>query len=65
MAKAIIHNSDFAGVPECMAAIDWYFADRNEFFRKNPRRAGKKIWGNERVPPVFTASNNCKDPMWQ
>lgn len=65
MAKAIIHNSDYAGVPECMAAIDWYFADRNEFFRKNPQRAGKKIWGNERVPPVFSASNNCKDPMWQ
>ena len=28
-------------------------------------RAGKKIWGEERVPAVFNESNNCKDPRYQ
>lgn len=65
MARAIIHNSDYVSVQECMGAIDRYFAERNDDFRKNPRRAGNKIWGNERVPPVFSPANNCKDPMWQ
>lgn len=65
MARAIIHNSDYASVQECMDAIDRYFAERNDDFRKNPRRAGNKIWGKERVPPVFSPANNCKDPMWQ
>lgn len=65
MARAIIHNSDYATVQECMTAIDGYFAQRNDDFRKNPRRAGNKIWGKERVPPVFSSTNNCKDPMWQ
>jgi hypothetical protein len=47
------------------AAIDRYFAERNQQFRDNPKRAGKRIWGNERVPPVFSDSNNCKDPRWR
>lgn len=64
MAKAIIHNSDYASASEAMAAIDRYFAERNEQFRKNPRRAGRKIWGQERVPPVFGATHNCKDPRF-
>ena len=33
--------------------------------RANPRRAGNKIWGKERVPPEFAAGNNCKDPRYQ
>lgn len=64
MARAIIHNSDYPCVEECKAAIDRYFLERNEHFRQHPRRAGKKIWGQERVPAEFNPSNNCKDPRW-
>jgi len=49
----------------CKAAIDRYFAERNEAYRRNPRRAGKKIWGKELVKPCFAPSNNCKDPNWR
>ena len=64
MAKAIIHNSDYPSVDECQSAIDRYFTDRNEYFKKHPRRAGHKIWGKERVEVAFKESNNCKDPMY-
>ena len=65
MAKAIIHNSDYKSVSECKSAIDRYFTERNEKFLMNPKRAGKKIWGRERVKAVFDESNNCKDPMYR
>ena len=65
MARAIIHNSDYESVTECKAAIDKYFEGRNENFRKHPKRAGNKIWGKERVKPMFSESNNCKDPMYR
>lgn len=65
MAKAILHNSDYQSVEDCKAAIDRYFLERNEAYRKNPKRAGKKIWGEELVEPCFTPSNNCKDPNWR
>jgi hypothetical protein len=39
-----------------------HFAGRNEFFRANPRRAGKTISGQETTPSASSASNNCKDP---
>jgi hypothetical protein len=42
MARAVLHNSDYESVDECMAAIDAYFKERNDRFRENPRRAGKK-----------------------
>jgi hypothetical protein len=65
MAKAIIHNSDYQTPEEAMCAIDRYFEERNDYFRLNPKRAGKKIWGKERVEPAFSESNNCKDPLWR
>jgi hypothetical protein len=65
MARAIIHNSDYGSVTECKAAIDRHFMERNEHFEKNPKRAGKKIWGSERVNSIFSESNNCKDPMYR
>ena len=64
MARAIIHNSDYDSVNECRKAIDRYIKERNRHYRQNPKRAGKKIWGQERVKPVFRVSNNCKDPKW-
>jgi transposase len=65
MARAIIHNSDYASVEECMKAIDRYFAERNQCFQQNPKRAGNKIWGMEVTKPEFSESNNCKDPRYR
>lgn len=65
MAKAIIHNSDYATAEECKIAIDLYLAERNVYFQNNPKRAGKKNWGKERVLSVFSLSNNCKDPGYR
>lgn len=65
MARAIIHNSNYESAEAAQTAIDRYFADRNQQFRDNPKRAGKRIWGDERVPPAFSDSNNCKDPLWR
>jgi transposase len=65
MARAILHNSDYESVEECMKAIDRYFAERNQSFLENPKRAGNKIWGDERVEAKFSESNNCKDPRWR
>lgn len=64
MARAIIHNSDYESIEECKLAIDRYFEERNQYFLENPKRAGNKIWGNERVKSVFNESNNCKDPYY-
>jgi len=64
MAKAIIHNSNYASVEECMVAIDRYFGERNLYFKKNPKRAGNKIWGKEIIKAKFSQSNNCKDPRY-
>ncbi len=65
MARAIIHNSDYQSESECKLAIDRYFSKRNEDFRLQPKRAGNKIWGKERVEPRFKESNNCKDPAYR
>jgi transposase len=64
MARAIIHNSDYPSVVGAIGAIDRYIEERNTHFRKHPQRAGKKIWGQERVPSFFAEEHNCKDPMY-
>ena len=65
MARAIIHNSDFPSAEAARGIIDQYFAARNEEFSKHPKRAGQKIWGDERVSSEFSVSNNCKDPKYR
>ena len=65
MARAILHNSNYGSVQECKAAINMYFAERNQAFMRHPRRAGNKIWGKEQVEAVFREENNCKDPRWR
>jgi hypothetical protein len=65
MARAIIHNSDYPSVEVARDAIDRYFDQRNEHFFKQPKRAGKTIWGKERVPSEFAEGQNCKDPLYQ
>lgn len=64
MARAIIHNSDYPSVIAATEAIDRYIGERNNHFRQHPQRAGKKIWGQERVPSFFAEEHNCKDPMY-
>ena len=44
MKRAVIHNSDYQSEEEMKAAISTHFRERNEFFKHNPKRAGKKIW---------------------
>ena len=65
MARAIIHNSDYETLGEAKAAIDRRFAERNAHVLRNPRRAGKKIWGKEREAADFSEANNCKDPRYR
>jgi len=64
MARAIIHNSNYQSAEEAMTAIDRYFRERNEHFRKHPKKAGNKIWRKELVPSKFSEAQNCKDPRW-
>jgi DDE superfamily endonuclease len=65
MARAVIHNSDYASKEEAKTAIDRYFNERNEYFRLNPKRAGNRIWGGERHTSAFSDFNNCKDPRYR
>jgi transposase len=44
MKKAVIHNSDYQSQEEMKAAISMHFIERNNFFKHNPKRAGKRIW---------------------
>lgn len=64
MARAIIHNSNYKSVDDCKISINRYFAERNEHFLNEPKRAGNKIWKLERVLPIFDESNNCKDNLY-
>jgi transposase len=64
MARAIIHNSDYASTDAAKAAIDRYFSERNRYFAEHPKRAGKAIWRMERTTSEFSAANNCKDPAY-
>jgi transposase len=62
MVKAVIDNSDYQSVDEAKTAIDLYFEERNEYFRKYPKKAGNKIWRDELVPARFKEGQNCKAP---
>jgi len=65
MARAVIHNSNFEGETEAKKVIDGYIDQRNAYFLQHPRRAGDKIWGRERLPPVFNETQNFKDPSYR
>jgi transposase len=65
MARAILANSNYGSLEEARAAIERYVRERNERFRQQPKRAGRKIWGAEREPACFSSSNNCKDPYYR
>ena len=65
MSKGIIQSSDYSSADECKSAIDKYFHDRNVYFQKYPKRAGKKIWGKEINKPIFDETKNFKDSKWR
>lgn len=65
MARAVIHNSDYRTVENAKAAIDRHFEERNAHFARHPKRAGRKIWGEEREVAAFSEANNCKDPRYR
>ena len=65
MARAVIHNSDYATVADTQAAITRYLDDRNHSFAIAPRRAGRSIWRQERMPAEFAVTNNCKDVRYR
>ncbi len=65
MARSIIHSSDYSSTKAASDAIDRYFAERNSYYLNSPKRAGKKIWGDERTAPSFDPANNCKDPSFR
>ena len=65
MALAVIHNSNYEDEEEAKTAIDIHFYNRNSYFLNNPKRAGDKIGGKERVPSVFSEANNCKNPKFR
>ena len=44
MTRAVINNSDYPDAAQMKQAISKHFSERNEHFRNNPRRVGKKIW---------------------
>jgi transposase len=44
MKGAVVHNSDYPSPAEMKAAISMHFRERNDFFRDNPKRVGKKMW---------------------
>ena len=64
MARAVIHNSDYATVADAQAAITRYLADRNHWFALRLEGLGAQ-WVPERVPATFTTTNNSKDVRYR
>ena len=44
MKKAVVHHSDYPHPRDMKSAISQHFRERNQHFKENPCRAGKKIW---------------------
>lgn len=44
MKKSVIHNSDYHSETEMKLSISQHFRERNQYFKENPKRVGKKIW---------------------
>jgi len=65
LAVSVIHSSDYASAGDAKTAIDRHFAERNLHFQQNPKRAGDKIWGKERVASIFQEGQNCKNPRFR
>jgi hypothetical protein len=44
MKRAVIHHSDYGSEYDMKTAISTHFVERNEHFKHNPRRVGRRIW---------------------
>ncbi len=44
MKNAVIHLSDYQSEDQMKTAISRHFVERNQHFKDNPKRAGRKIW---------------------
>jgi hypothetical protein len=44
MTRAVINDSDYADATRMKQAISRRFRERDEHFKDNPTRVGKKIW---------------------
>ena len=45
--NAVIFNSDYQSESDMKKAIQTHLADRNRYFKSNPKRVGNKIWDRE------------------
>jgi transposase len=61
MKRAVVHHSDYQSVVELKTAVSSHFADRNVYFKENPRRAGKKIWDVD----FFGDSTNLRSGVYR
>ena len=44
MKRAVMHHSNYQSENEMKTAISRHFQERNDYFKSNSKRAGKKIW---------------------
>jgi len=65
MARAVLHNSDYADLDAARSAVARYLDERNVAFQQAPRRAGRSIWKMERARSIFSETNNCKDARYR
>lgn len=61
MKRAVIHNSDYQSESETKTAISRHFRERNDFFKDNPKRAGKRIWDID----FFDDYNNLRSGLYR
>ncbi|MGA1871868.1 MAG: IS630 family transposase [bacterium] len=61
MKRAVIHHSDYQSEKEMKGAISLHFQERNEYFKENPKRVGKKIWEID----FFSDQNNIKSGTYR
>jgi transposase len=61
MKRAVVHHSDYRNAVELKTAVSSHFAERNAFFKENPKRAGKRIWDVD----FFQDSNNLRSGVYR
>jgi hypothetical protein len=60
LAKGIIHNSNYSSAEAAKDAIDRYFKERNDYFVRCPKRAGRKIWDKRVCQASFSKRTTAK-----
>jgi transposase len=58
MTRAVLDNSNYPSVDLCKNAISKYLRERNSYYKKNPKKAGKVIWGKEKIVSRFDEGQN-------